>query len=212
MIDFFQLYGVKLAHAVIVHLYYVIVSVSLALIAAIPSAVFLSRRPLLARYILPVISVSQTIPGIVFIGILFIFLGMSSLTVFIALGVYAFFPILKNTYVSILEIDPQYKEAALGCGMSGFQTIWMVELPLAAPGIFTGFKIACVYTVSWAVLASMIGLGGLGEFIYMGIDTNNNNLIFAGAVPAAILAILLSYGIEYLKTRSLRWQPRREVK
>lgn len=212
MTDFFQLYGFKLIEAVVVHLYYVMVSVSLALVTAIPSAVFLSRNLGLCRYILPIVSASQTIPGIVFIGILFIFLGMNSATVFIALAVYAFFPILKNTYVGILEIDPQYKEAALGCGMSTLQTIAMVELPLAAPTIFTGLKIACVYTVSWAVLASMIGLGGLGEFIYIGISTNNNSLIFAGAVPAAILAIFLSYFIERLKTRCLRWHQRREVK
>lgn len=210
--DFFRLYGWKLVEAVLVHLYYVLVSVGLAFVIAVLTAVALSRTPRLSRYLLPVISVSQTIPGIVFIGILFLFLGMRSLTVFIALTVYAVFPILKNTYVGILEVEPQYKEAALGCGMSTCQILRMVELPLAAPAIFTGLKMACVYTVSWAVLASMIGLGGLGEFIYIGVSTNNNSLIFAGALPAAAMAVVLGYCVEFLRARSLTWQQRREVK
>ncbi|MCD8350549.1 MAG: ABC transporter permease [Planctomycetaceae bacterium] len=211
MTDFFQMYGWKLAEAVLVHLYYVVISVALAFIIAVLMAVVLSRLPRLSRVILPAVSVSQTIPGIVFIGVLFIFLGMVPLTVFTALTIYAIFPILKNTYVGIMEVEPQYKEAALGCGMSARQTLCMVELPLAAPAIFTGLKMSCVYTVSWAVLASMIGLGGLGEFIYIGVSTNNNALILAGAIPAAVMAVILSYCIERLKIRSLTWQQRREI-
>lgn len=212
MMDFFQLYGWKLAEAVLVHLYYVVISVSVAFVLAVFTAVLFSRTPRLSRYVLPVISVSQTIPGIVFIGFLFLIFGMHFLTVFIALTVYAVFPILKNTYVGILEVEPQYKEAALGCGMSVCQTLYMVELPLAAPAIFTGLKMSCIYTVSWAVLASMIGMGGLGEFIYIGVSTNNNSLILAGAVPAAVLAVILGYLIELLRARSLTWQQRGEMK
>lgn len=212
MTGFFQLYGKKLAEAIVVHLYYVVVSVALAFVIAVFMAIILSRMPRISRYILPVVSVSQTIPGIVFIGVLFIFMGMVPSTVFAALTVYAIFPILKNTYVGILEVEPQYKEAALGCGMSMIQTLCMVELPLAAPAIFTGLKMSCIYTVSWAVLASMIGLGGLGEFIYIGVSTNNNALILAGAVPAAILAVMLGHLIEVLKARSVGWQQRRELK
>lgn len=212
MMDFFQLYGWKLAEAVLVHLFYVLVSVAAAFVLAVLGAILLSRAPRLSRYALPVISVSQTIPGIVFIGVLFLFFGMHFLTVFIALTVYAVFPILKNTYVGILEVEPQYKEAALGCGMSTCQTLRMVELPLAAPAIFTGLKMSCIYTVSWTVLISLIGLGGLGEFIYMGVSTNNNRLILAGAIPAAVLAIILGYAIERLKSKSLTWQQRKEMK
>ena len=158
----------------------------------------------LARYVLPLISVFQTIPGVVFVGILFLYTGMKPVTVIIALAIYAMFPILKNTYVGLLEVDPSLIEAARGCGMSRSERLFELELPLAAPSIIAGLRMSTVYTVSWAVLASMIGLGGLGEFIYIGIATNNNPLIVAGAIPAALMAISLSLLIDGLQKRSAR--------
>lgn len=178
------------------HLYYVLVSVGIALIIALTLGILLSRFNRFANLIMPILSVFQTIPGIVFIGVLFLITGMKPLTVIIALCVYAIFPILKNTYVGIIEVDDFYKEAARGCGMSPIQILWYVELPLARDAILTGLRMATVYTVSWAVLASMIGLGGLGDLIYAGISSNNNMLILSGAIPAAVMAMLLSYCIE----------------
>ena len=141
----------------------------------------------------------QTIPGIVFIGVLFIYNGMATSTVVIALTIYAIFPILKNTYVGLVDVDPALIEAAKGCGMTNFQTIQKVELPLAMPVIFSGLKMSTVYTVSWATLAAMIGMGSLGELIYSGIYSNNNTLILAGAIPAAIMAIFLSWIVDKIK-------------
>lgn len=122
-------------------------------------------------------------------------------TVITALTVYAIFPILKNTYVGILEVESKYIEAARGCGMSDLQVLLKVELPLAMPAIVGGLRMSAIYTVSWAVLASMIGLGGLGEFIYIGVSTNNNTLIIAGAIPAAIMAVCLSYLLDLLQKK-----------
>lgn len=201
MSAFFSLYGMKLLQATGIHLAYALISVSIGFLVALTLGILLSRVPRVARLLIPVVSVFQTIPGIVFIGILFLYTGMKPLTVLIALSVYAVFPILKNTFVGILEVEPQYKEAARGCGMSSLQTLWRVELPLAMPAIIAGLRMSTVYTVSWTVLASMIGLGGLGDFIYIGIGTNNNTLIIAGAIPAAILAIVLSRLIEALRRR-----------
>ena len=96
---------------------------------------------------------------------------------------------LKNTYAGLVSVDQQYIEAARGCGMSAIQSLIRVELPLAMPTIIGGLRMSMVYTVSWAVLAAMIGLGGLGTFIYQGVQSSNNALILLGAVPAALLAI-----------------------
>ncbi|MGI6175329.1 MAG: ABC transporter permease [Christensenellales bacterium] len=199
--SFFELYGEKLLIAIGVHLLYVLASVLIGFVVAILLGVLLSRAPKLAKIVLPLISVFQTVPGVVFIGILFLYLGMIPATVIAALAIYAIFPILKNTYVGLLEVDTSLIEAARGCGMSKMQRLLEVELPLAMPSVIGGLRMSTVYTVSWAVLASMIGLGGLGEFIYIGIATNNNALIIAGAIPSAIMAVLLSLLIDMVKKR-----------
>ena len=201
---FIDMYGQKLLTAFGVHFLYVLASVSIGFAAALILGILLSRLPRLARLVLPVISVFQTIPGVVFIGVLFLYLGMTPATVIIALAVYAMFPILKNTYTGLLEVDPSLIEAARGCGMSRMERLFEVELHLAMPSILGGLRMSAVYTVSWAVLASMIGLGGLGEFIYIGIATNKNQLIVAGALPAALMAVLLSLVIDALQKRSER--------
>ena len=199
--SFWEMYGEKLLEAIGVHFLYVLVSVAIGFIVALVLGIALSRMPKFAKVILPLISVFQTIPGVVFIGILFLYFGMVPLTVITALAIYAVFPILKNTYVGLLEVDASLIEAAKGCGMSKMQSLFEVELPLAMPSIIGGLRMSAVYTVSWAVLASMIGLGGLGEFIYIGIASSNNALIVAGAIPAALIAILLSVLIDMGKKR-----------
>ena len=201
---FFDLYGQKIITAIGVHFLYVLISVSIGFVVALVLGILLSRVPRMARFVLPLISIFQTIPGVVFIGVLFLYLGMKPVTVITALAIYAMFPILKNTYVGLMEVDASLIEAARGCGMSPPERLFEVELPLAVPSIIGGLRMSTVYTVSWAVLASMIGLGGLGEFIYIGIATNNNALIVAGAVPAAVMAVVLSLLIDLFKRRSVR--------
>ena len=210
MMHFLSLYWERILTAFWVHLGYVLISVSIALVIALVLGVLLSRAPRWANIILPVLSVLQTIPGIVFIGILFLYNGMVPSTVIFALGVYAVFPILKNTFVGLIEVPEHYKEAARGCGMSPWQVLLRVELPLAMPVIFSGLRMATVYTVSWAVLSAMIGLGGLGELIYAGISSNNNMLTLAGAIPAAIMAVLLSLLIDLLRRAVIPRSLRRE--
>ena len=133
-------------------------------------------------------------------------------TVIVALTVYAMFPVLKNTYTGIVSVDGKYLEAARGCGMSPFQILYKVELPLAMPTIIAGLRMAAVYTVSWAVLASMIGLGGLGDFVYQGTSSNNNTLILIGAIPAAVLAILIGSLIDWLQKKVTPRGLRKEVR
>lgn len=194
-------YGAMLAKAIGIHTVYVLVSVAIGFALGLLMGILLSRIPKWSSIILPVVSVFQTIPGLVFIGVLFLWLGMVPATVITALSIYAMFPVLKNTYTGLLGVEPKYLEAARGCGMSRFQRLIKVELPLAMPTIIAGLRMAAVYTVSWAVLAAMIGLGGLGDFVYQGTASNNNTLILLGAIPAAILAIVIGALIDLLQKK-----------
>ena len=187
--------------AVAVHLGYTVVSVSVGCVLGVALGIVLSGFPRAARFILPALSVLNTVPGIVFIGLLFLWLGMRPVTVLAALSIYAAFPVLKNTVAGLAAVEPQYKEAARGCGMDQLQRLRLVELPLAMPTIIGGLRLSTVYTVSWAVLAAMIGQGGLGDFIYKGVSSNNHVLILQGAIPAALLAFLLGSLVDALQKR-----------
>ena len=197
----FDMYGAALVKDIGIHTLYVLVSVAIGFALGLVLGILLSRVPKWSGLILPVLSVFQTIPGLVFIGVLYIWWGGVYPTVIVALSVYAMFPVLKNTYTGILGVEQRYIEAAKGCGMSAFQALLKVELPLAMPTIIAGLRMAAIYTVSWAVLAAMIGLKGLGDFVYQGVASNNNTLILLGAIPAAILAIVFGAAIDLLQKK-----------
>ena len=207
-----ETYGAMLLRAIGIHTVYVLVSVTIGFVLGLLLGILLSRVPKWSGMIMPVLSIFQTITGLVFIGVLFIWWGMIYPTVIVALTVYAMFPVLKNTYTGIVSVDGKYLEAARGCGMSPFQILYKVELPLAMPTIIAGLRMAAVYTVSWAVLASMIGLGGLGDFVYQGTSSNNNTLILIGAIPAAVLAILIGSLIDWLQKKVTPRGLRKEVR
>ena len=197
----FDMYGAALVKDIGIHTLYVLVSVAIGFALGLVLGILLSRVPKWSGLILPVLSVFQNIPGLVFIGVLYIWWGGVYPTVIVALSVYAMFPVLKNTYTGILGVEQRYIEAAKGCGMSAFQALLKVELPLAMPTIIAGLRMAAIYTVSWAVLAAMIGLKGLGDFVYQGVASNNNTLILLGAIPAAILAIVFGAVIDLLQRK-----------
>ena len=199
---FFNLHGQNLVSAIFTHIQFVVVSVSAGFIMAMLLAILLSRLPSkVSTFAIPALGVFQTIPGLVFIGILFMYTGIRPITVIIALSIYALFPILKNTYAGIISVPEAAKEAARGCGMTNLQILCKVELPLSMSSIFAGLRMSTIYTVSWAVLAAMIGLGGLGQFIYVGIDTNNQMLIVGGALPAAVLAVMFGLLIDFVQAK-----------
>lgn len=190
--------------ALLQHLGFTLASVFVGFVLGVLFGILLSRLPKnLSKLILPILSIFNTIPGVVFVGLLFLVLGMQPITVLIALSIYATFPVLKNTYAGLSSVEPQYIEAAKGCGMSRIQSLVRVELPLALPTIIGGLRMSTVYTVSWAVLAAMIGQGGLGTFIYAGVNSNDNGLILLGAVPAAILAFVLGSLVDALQRRAV---------
>ena len=187
----FDTYGAMLGYAILVHTGYVLICVTVGFFLGLLLGVALSRMPRISGIVLPVISVFQTIPGLVFIGLLFLWLGMVPMTVIIALSI----------YTGLLGVEQKYLEAAKGCGMSQLQSLLRVELPLAMPSIIAGIRMSAIYTVSWAVLAAMIGLGGLGGFVYQGTSSNNNTLILLGAIPSALLAVVIGAFVDLLQKR-----------
>ena len=211
MTALFETYGAMLAKAIGIHTVYVLVSVACGFCLGLLLGILLSRVPKWSGIILPVLSIFQTIPGLVFIGVLFILWGNTASTVIVALSVYAMFPVLKNTYTGILGVEEKYMEAARGCGMSPLQALLRMELPLAMPTIIAGLRMAAIYTVAWTVLAAMIGRGGLGTFVYQGVASNNNTLILLGAIPAAILAILFGAVIDRFQRKVTPRGLRKEV-
>lgn len=199
MNKFFDLYGKLLIDSILIHIFYVVVSVAIGVVIAVLLGIFLSRYRKISKIVMPILSIFQTIPGIVFIGILFLYLGMKPITIIVALSIYAIFPVLKNTYIGLIEVPFEYVEAAKGCGMTEIQSLFKVELPLALPTIFSGIRMTTIYITSWAVLASMIGQGGLGDFVYTGVAANDTSLIVAGALPSAVIAILLSRLVDRIR-------------
>jgi len=174
------------------HIELVGISVFVGIIISIPLGILLSRHKKLAGVVLAVTGTIQTIPGLVMLGFALIFLGIGMLPALVVLSLYAILPILRNTYTGITEVDPSYTEAARGIGMTNMQMLFKVELPLALSSIIGGIRISTVYIVSWATLAGMIGAGGFGDPIWTGLATYNTGLILSGAIPSAILALILS--------------------
>ena len=174
------------------HLWLVGVSMLLAIAIGVPLGIFLTRRPGWRNLVLGTNSVIQTIPSLALFGLLLPlpWLGARAdrLAIF-ALTLYALLPIIQNTYVGITGIDPPVREAATAMGLTRRQLLWRVELPLASSVIVAGIRVATVTTVGLATIAAAIGAGGLGEFIFRGLNMVDNNVILAGAAPAAAIAL-----------------------
>jgi osmoprotectant transport system permease protein len=191
------------------HLLLVAVSTFLAAAVGIPLGIWLTRRPKLARPILGLAGVVQTIPSLALFGFLLplpLIGGIGARTAIVALLVYAMLPLLRNTYAGILSVDPAIVEAATGLGMTPRQRLWWVELPLALPVVLAGVRIATVVSIGLATIAAAIGAGGLGVLIYRGIAIVDNRQILAGAVPAALLALAADGLLGALERRQSKWR------
>jgi len=175
------------------HLQLVGLSTAIAVGIGVPLAIVLTRNERLASPVIGFANVVQTVPSLALFGFLIPIpfiggIGMKSAV--IALVLYALLPILRNTFTGIRSVDPAVVEAGRGMGMTDLQQLRLIEIPLALPTILAGVRIATVVTVGLATIASAIGAGGLGDFIFRGISMVDHRLILAGAVPAALLAIL----------------------
>jgi osmoprotectant transport system permease protein len=184
------------------HLILVIISLAIAISIGLPVGILITRQSKLAAPILGLANAIQTIPSLAIFGFLISvpFLGgIGKTPAIFALTLYALLPIIRNTYIGINSINPAIKEAGIGMGMTDQQLLLQVEIPLALPVILAGVRVATVISVGIATIAAAVGGGGLGVFIFRGISTVNNELILAGAVPAAVIALSADFGLELLE-------------
>jgi osmoprotectant transport system permease protein len=175
------------------HLWLVGISVGLAILAGLPLGIMITRHHRWQKAVLGLSNVVQTVPSLALFGLLLPlpWLGERGDRLAIAaLTLYALLPVVRNTYTGILGVDPAIREAAVGMGLTDGQLLWHVEIPLALSTILAGIRVAAVITVGVATIAAAVGAGGLGELIFRGLAMVDNRVILAGAVPAALLALV----------------------
>lgn len=207
MLEFFAAHKREIATLTGEHLWLVGISMLLAIAVGIPLGILLTRRPGWKTAVLGSNSVIQTIPGLALFGLLLPlpWLGARAdrLAIF-ALTLYALLPIIQNTYVGISGVAAPVREAAMAMGLTNRQLLWQVELPLAANVIVAGVRVATVFVIGLATIAAAIGAGGLGEFIFRGLAMVNNDVILAGAIPAALMALIADGMLALLQRRLTR--------
>lgn len=190
------------------HVVLVVIALLAAALVGIPAGILLTRRAAFRGAVLGFTNVVQTIPSLALFGFLIplpFIGGIGRRTAVIALVLYALLPVLRNTLTGILGVDPAVVESAEAMGMTDRQRLFKVELPLAAPTIFAGLRIAAVTTIATATIAAAIGGGGLGVFIFRGLASVDSAQILAGAVPAALLALLADGGLGWMERRLARF-------
>jgi osmoprotectant transport system permease protein len=207
LLDFYRRHPGELLLLLRQHIGLVAMSTAVALLVGLPLGVLVARRAAWRKPILGLTNVVQTVPSLALFGLLIPVLGIGAWTAITALVLYALLPIVRNTYAGITSVDPAIREAGQGMGMSDGELLRLVELPLAAGVILAGVRTAVVVSVGIATIAAAIGAGGLGVYIFRGVATVDDTLILAGALPAALLA-LLADGLLGLAERRLVWRPR----
>jgi osmoprotectant transport system permease protein len=186
------------------HLWLVGISTLLAVLIGIPLGILIAHWPLLNKPVLTIANIIQTIPSLALFGFLLPvpWLGdRAERLAILALTLYALLPLIRNTYTGIRGVDPAVVEAGRGMGLTDLQLLVKVELPLALSVILSGVRVAVVISVGLATIAAAIGAGGLGELIFRGLAMVNNQLILAGAIPAAALALFADFGLGWVEKR-----------
>lgn len=191
--SFMQQQSDKLLEQTLAHIGLTFISLLLTIIIGVPAGVLISRKKQWSGAVLGIAGILQTIPSIALLGFMIPLLGIGAKPAIVALMLYAFLPVIRNTFTGISQVNAAVTDAAKGMGMSAYQILFKVEFPLAMPVILAGIRTATVINVGVATLAAYIAAGGLGEFIFGGIALNNTNMILAGAIPAALLAIIFDF-------------------
>ncbi|MGH9449386.1 MAG: ABC transporter permease [Terriglobia bacterium] len=184
------------------HLWMVGISMLLAVVIGVPLGILIARKPSFQKSVLGSANVMETIPSLALFGLLLPLPWLGSRAdrlAILALTLYALLPIIRNTYAGITGIDPSIVEAGRGMGMTDWQLLYQLQLPLSLSVIIAGVRVATVISVGVATIAAAIGAGGLGEFIFRGLSMVNDNLILAGAIPAAIMALVADVALGQLE-------------
>lgn len=190
LFDFLSENGIELIVKTWEHIYISLIAILLGIIVAVPLGVLLTRVPKIANFILGLLNVLQTIPSFAILALFIPLLGIGLVPAIVALFLYSLMPILRNTYIGIRDVKKDLIEAGIGMGMTEWERIRLVELPLATPVIMSGIRLATVFLIGWATLASYIGAGGLGDYIFSGMNLYKPEYILAGAIPVTLLALV----------------------
>lgn len=209
MADFFNFFasnGSDILFMTWEHIRLVGLAVIVAIIIGVPFGIFITQHETLANLVLAVAGVLMTIPSIALFGIMIPLLsiinqGIGFLPAFIALVLYSQLPIIRNTYIAVKNVDPNMRDAAVGMGMTTWQRLRKVEIPIALPVIMAGIRTAVVLTIGIGAIAAYIGAGGLGEYIARGISTSYSTMVQVGAVSVSVLAIAVDYLLGLVQKR-----------
>jgi osmoprotectant transport system permease protein len=205
MKDFFLIkYAPEILQHTLEHLFLVGVAISIAILIGIPLGIWITRQTHFRQPVLAIANIFQTIPSLALFGLLIpvpIIGGIGTVPAIVALTVYSLLPIIRNTYTGITGVDPAIREAGRGMGMTDRQLLFQVEIPLAMTVILAGVRVATVIAIGIATIAAAIGAGGLGVFIFRGISVVNDQLILAGAVPSAIIALVADLAIGWMEQK-----------
>jgi osmoprotectant transport system permease protein len=204
LISFLQTHWRELLTLTGQHLWLVLVSITCAVAVGIPAGIALTRHARWKRPVLGIAGILQTVPSLALFGFLIplpFVGGIGARTAIVALVLYALLPVIRNTVTGIEGVDRNVREAAVAMGMTTRQILWQVELPLATSVILAGVRVAAVISVGVATIAAAIGAGGLGTYIFRGLRMNDNRLVLAGALPAALMALAFDWLIGLLETR-----------
>ncbi|MBQ5152136.1 ABC transporter permease [Macrococcoides caseolyticum] len=199
MLAFLQENQAELLEKTCEHISISLLSLLAAIIVAVPLGIVLTKSDKLAKIVLSITSVLQTVPSLAILAMMIPFFGIGTVPAVIALFLYVLLPILNNTYLGIQSVNKDAREAGRAMGMTQNQLLRMVELPLAVPVIMSGIRLSAVYAISWATLASYIGAGGLGDFIFNGLNLYQPKLIIAGAVVVTLLALVTDFVLAYIE-------------
>ena len=201
---FFSQNRAEIASLTLEHLWLVAISTLLAVAVGIPLGILITRRPELRNPVIATANIIQTIPSLALFGFLLPapWIGdRAGRLAVLALTLYALLPLIRNTYAGITGVDHAIVEAARGMGLTDWQLLYKVELPLAGSVILAGVRVAVVISVGLATIAAAIGAGGLGELIFRGLAMVNNGVVLAGAVPAALMALTADVLLGWLEKR-----------
>ena len=209
-LEYVEQYQAQLLSRTIEHIGLVGLSMLLAALIGIPAGIWMTRRPRAGRWVLGFANTAQTIPSLALFGFLIplpLIGGIGPRSAVVALVLYALLPIIRNTYTGVKGVDPAVREAAVAMGMTDWQLLRMVELPLAARTVMAGMRVATVTGIGVATIAALIGAGGLGVFIYRGIQSVNTGLLLMGAVPAALMALAADFGLGLVEKKMVPSEP-----
>lgn len=201
MINFFTENYSLIGEKLLEHLFISLVSLGLGILVALPLGILLSKHEKISNGVMRVASVLQTVPSFALLALMIPVFGVGKMTAISALFIYSLLPILRNTFLGLTSVTPSIVDAAKGMGMEERQILLKVKIPLALPVIMAGIRLSAVYVLAWTTLAAYVGAGGLGDFIFNGLNNYVPPMIIWGTIPITLLALATDHLLRKLEER-----------